>query len=99
MRCRDCGQLLSAGGHAHVCPAPRAVTVDEVHKYMKQWRELHPKIVVLWESSARAMVLADLVEPWVWAYHGHVLPNGSVVYFPHETAPKWRSNSTEWHGL
>ena len=50
-------------------------------------------------GGVREMTLADIVEPWVWAYHGHVLPNLEVVNFPNETMPLWHSNDTRWHGL
>ena len=29
-------------------------------------------------AAPRAMTLADIVDPWVWAYSCHVLPNGTV---------------------
>lgn len=45
----------------------------------------------------REMVLGDIVEPWVWAYYGHVLPNGYVIQG--NLQPLWRSNDPRWHGV
>ena len=47
----------------------------------------------------RAMTLADIVPAWLWAHHGHVLPNGEVVFFPRQTNPFWHSNDPTWHGV
>ena len=53
--------------------------------------------VVFWEPLPRPMVLGDMVDPWVWAYRGHVLPNG-LVYTSAAPFPVWRSNDPTWHG-
>lgn len=45
----------------------------------------------------RHMVLADIVPPFVWAYTGHVLPNGEA--YRALGTPVWCSNAPEWHGL
>jgi hypothetical protein len=48
------------------------------------------------EPPMREMTLADIVTPWVWAYPGHVLPNGKVMGFGE---PMWHSNDPTWHGI
>lgn len=81
---------------------PREMTDDEIRALMTLWRDQHPQIIAIWASLSktpppRAAVLGDIVEPWVWAYKGHAMPNGTI--YADVGVPVWRSNSMEWHGV